>query len=135
MVALSATVLAVSVWLPWLTTAAHGGGHANAAGGSVGALELPQRFGAGQAIVLLSSALLVAGAMAGRGLAPGWASAAALLISGGIAALTAWYYQLHVTGEVSPSYGWYLGAAAATGAVACSAWALIDAFRHRRRVR
>jgi hypothetical protein len=66
LVALCAAILAVSVWLPWLTTRADGGGHANAIGGTVGNLVLPPRFGAGQLIALLASTLIVAGAMAAR---------------------------------------------------------------------
>jgi len=68
MVALFAAILSVSAWLPWLTTGINGGGWANAIGGSIGSLHLPHGFGPGQLIVLLSSALLVAGAMVGRGL-------------------------------------------------------------------
>jgi hypothetical protein len=135
LVALSAAVLAVSGWLPWLHTASHGGGRANAVGGAIGSLRLPERFGAGQLIVLLASTLLVAGAMAGRGILPRWASGAALAISVCIAALTAWYYRLHVDHSVSASYGWYLGAVAATAAIGCSVWALVDALRAGRSVR
>ena len=63
LVTLCAAILAVSVWLPWLTTSALGGGRANAIGGTVGSLVLPRGFGVGQLIVLLTSTLLVAGAM------------------------------------------------------------------------
>ena len=59
-----------TVWLPWLTTRAAGGGRASAIGGTVGSLVLPPRFGAGQLIVLLASALIVTGAMAARNLSP-----------------------------------------------------------------
>ena len=86
-------------------------------------------------IVLLASTLLVAGAMAGRGISPRRASGAALAISVGIAALTAWYYRLHVDHSVSASYGWYLGAVAAAVAIGCSLWALLDAVRAVRAVR
>ena len=55
LVVVSAAVLAVSVWLPWLHTAVGGGGHANAVGGAIGSLHLPERFGVGQLIVLLAS--------------------------------------------------------------------------------
>ena len=41
LVALFAATLAVSAWLPWLTTGADGGGRANAIGGTVGNLALP----------------------------------------------------------------------------------------------
>ena len=57
LVALCATGLTISSWLPWLTTSARGGGRANAIGGTLGSIALPPRFGAGQLIVLLSSVL------------------------------------------------------------------------------
>ena len=48
LVALCAAVLAVSVWLPWLTSRADGGGRANAIGGIVGNMPVPPPgFGAG----------------------------------------------------------------------------------------
>ena len=59
LVALCAAILAVSAWLPWLTTTADGGGRANAIGGTVGNLVLPPRFGAGQLIVLLASGIVL----------------------------------------------------------------------------
>lgn len=127
LVALFAVLLQISVWLPWLTTTAHGGGHANAIGGSVGSLELPPRFGAGQLIVLLASALLVAGAMAARDLSARLASLAALTISATIAGLTVWYYRLNVVAPVAAGYGFYLGAASVLGALGCSVWALVSA--------
>lgn len=132
LVVASAAVLAVSVWLPWLTTPARGGGRANAAGGTVGSLDLPDRFGAGQLIVLLASTLLVAGAMVAREISTRWACLAALTISLCIAALTAWYRHHYVGNSVSVSYGWYLGAVAAAAAIGCSLWALVDALRGRR---
>ena len=88
LVALCAVLLAITVWLPWLTTGADGGGHANAIGGTVGSLVLPARFGAGQLIALLASTLLVAGAMAARGLSSRVASVAALAVSLLLVALT-----------------------------------------------
>ncbi len=129
LVAFSAAVLVVSAWAPWLTTSAGGGGRANAIGGTHGSFELPARFGAGQLIVLLAATLLVAGAMAARGISPRSAAAAALLISAGVGALTFWYYRLHVGAAVVAGYGWYLAAGAAAGAVLCSLWALISALR------
>src|ERR1700684_3634256 len=84
LVALSAATVSVSAWLPWLTTGVNGGGWANAIGGTIGSRHLPHGFGPGQLIVLLSSALLVAGAMAGRGLSTKAASVAALAISLGV---------------------------------------------------
>ena len=80
LIAFCAAILAVAVWLPWLTTRAEGGGRANAVGGVVGNLSLPPHFGAGQLIALLASALIVAGAMAARGLSARLASSAALAI-------------------------------------------------------
>jgi hypothetical protein len=90
-------------------------------------LQLPPGFGAGQLIVLLASALLVAGAMLGRGLSVKPASLAALIISLLIVALVAWYYKLNVNPPVSAEYGLYVGGVAAVGAVACSVVSLIVA--------
>jgi hypothetical protein len=127
LVALCAAILAVSAWLPWLTTSVAGGGRANAIGGTVGSLELTPGFGAGQLIVLLTSTLLVAGAMTARGLSARMASVGALMISLLIAVLTYWYFHLYVSPPVSAAYGLYIGAAGALGAICFSAWALIDA--------
>jgi hypothetical protein len=132
LVTLCAAILAVSVWLPWLTTPALGGGRANAIGGTVGSLELNHGFGAGQLIVLLTSTLLVAGAMTARGLSTRAASIGALVISLLIAALTGWYFHLYVSPPVSASYGFYLGAAGAAGAIAFSVWALVEALMSER---
>ena len=125
LVALCAAILAVSVWLPWLTTRADGGGHANAIGGTVGNLVLPPRFGAGQLIALLASTLIVAGAMAARGLSARMSSTAALVISLLLVALSLWYYRINVHPPVSAGYGFYIGMAVAVAAVACSVWALV----------
>jgi len=128
LVALFAVVLWVSAWMPWLTTKTNGGGWANAIGGTHGNLELPPGFGAGQLIVLLSSTLLVAGALLGRGLSVRLASIAALVISLLIVALTVWYYKLNVKPPaVSAQYGLYVGAAAAVCAVVCSVWTVAAA--------
>ena len=79
---------------------------------------------------------IVGGRRDGRpGISPRWASVAALAISVCIAALTAWYYRLHVDHSVSASYGWYLGAASAAGALGFSLWALVDALRAGRSYR
>lgn len=128
LVALFAAILSVSVWLPWLTTAVNGGGHASAIGGSVGSLHLPRGFGVGQLIVLLAATLLVAGAMAGRGLSARLASVAALAISLLIAALTIWYYHLNIVPPITAGYGLYLGAGSTVGALGCSVWALTAVF-------
>lgn len=129
LVALFAAVVSVSAWLPWLTTSINGGGWANAIGGSIGSLQLPRGFGTGQLIVLLSSTLLVAGAMVGRGLSAKLASVAALVISLLVAALVVWYYDVNVKPPVSAAYGLYLGGAAAAAAVVCSLWALASSLR------
>ena len=129
LVALCALVLSVSVWLPWLTTGAAGGGHASAIGGAVGSVHLPPRFGAGQAIVLAAAVLLVAGAMVGRALFPRLAAAAALAVSAAIVGLIGWYYRLNVVQPLSAGYGLYLGAGAALAALGCSVWAVVTAGR------
>jgi hypothetical protein len=131
LVALFAAVVWVSAWLPWLTTKVNGGGWANAIGGSHGSLELPPGFGVGQLIVLLSSTLLVAGALVGRGLLARLASIAALAISLLIVALTVWYYKLNAKPPVSAEYGLYIGAFGAVCAVVCSVWAVAAALAGR----
>ena len=128
LVAFCAAVIAVSGWLPWLTTAAEGGGHASAIGGTFGSLRLPERFDAGQLIVLLASALIVAGAMTARGLSPRAAAVVALAISLMIGALTLRYYHLNVHPPVAAAYGLYVGAAAAVGAMLFSVWAIAAAW-------
>ena len=133
LVALCAALLAVSAWLPWLTTTAHGGGHANAIGGTVGSLSLPPRFGAGQLIVLLASMLAVAGAMAARGLSARLAAVVAVAISLLLAGLTVWYYYLNVRPPVAAGYGLYVGAGMTVAAVVCSLWALVAALPGNRR--
>ncbi|AQT81600.1 hypothetical protein B1R94_23635 [Mycolicibacterium litorale] len=132
LVALFAAVLSVSAWLPWLTTSVHGGGHASAIGGTLGSIVLPPHFGGGQLIVLLSSALIVTGAMVARNLSPRLAAAAALVISVLVGVLTYWYHHLNVGGSVSAGYGFYIGAVCAAGAVTSSIWALIAALTRRR---
>jgi hypothetical protein len=127
LVALFAAVVWISAWMPWLTTKDNGGGWASAIGGAHGSLRLPHGFGAGQLIVLLSSTLLVAGALLGRRLSMRLASIAALLISLLIVALTVWYYKLNVSPSVSAEYGLYVGAVAAVCAVVCSVWAVASA--------
>ena len=120
LVALFAATVSVSAWLPWLTTSINGGGWANAIGGSMGSLHLPSGFGTGQLILLLSSTLLVAGAMVGRDLSAKPAS---------VAALTVWYYVVNVKPPISAAYGIYVCGAATAGAVVCSLWALASSLR------
>lgn len=128
LVALFAAVLAVSAWLPWLTTSAGGGGRASAIGGTVGNLQLPPRFGAGQLIVLLASTLIVAGAMAARGLSARLASIAAIGISALLVALTVFYYWVNVAPPVAAAYGLYVGVGLSVAAVLCSIWTTVSAF-------
>ena len=128
LVAFCAAILAVAVWLPWLTTRAEGGGRANAVGGVQGSLTLPPHFGAGQLIALLASTLLVAGAMAARGFSARVASSAALAISVLIAVLTMWYYRMYVHGPVSAGFGLYVSAAVTGLAIALSVWAMVVAW-------
>ena len=129
LVALCAAILAVSAWLPWLIRRAYGGGRANAIGGIVGTMPVPPPgFGVGQLIVLLAATLIVAGAMAARGLSARLASSAALAISVLLVVLTVWYYRLYVYPPVSAGYGIYLGAAAAIAAVLLSVWAMAAAW-------
>jgi hypothetical protein len=132
LVALFAATVSVSAWLPWLTTGINGGGWANAIGGSAGSLHLPPGFRSGQLIVLLSSTLLVAGAMVGRGLLAKLASVAALVISLLVVALTVRYYDVNVKPPVSAAYGLYVGGGAAAAAVLCSVWALASSLRRGR---
>lgn len=127
LVTLSAAALAVSSWLPWLTTSAGGGGRASAIGGMVGSIVLPPRFGAGQLIALLSSVLIVLGAMAARGISARLAAAAAVVISLLATILTWWFYRANVQPPVTAGYGLYLGAAFAVVILVCSVWALLTA--------
>jgi hypothetical protein len=129
MVALFAAMVSMSVWLPWLTTGRGAGGWATAIGGSVDGLHVQQRFGTVQLIVLLSSALLVAGAVVGRGLSARTAPVAALVISLGVIALMVRYYSVNVKPPVSAAYGLYLGGVAAAAALLCSVWALAASLR------
>jgi hypothetical protein len=128
LVALCAAVVAISGWLPWLTTKANGGGRASAIGGTVGSLQLPPRFGAGQLIVLLAATLIVAGAMTARGLSPRVAALTGFGIALLVGGLTVWYYRLNVHGPVVAGYGLYIGAVGSIGAVVFSIWAVFSAW-------
>lgn len=132
LIVLCAALLSVSVWLPWLTTNVGGGGHATGIGGTVGSLELPDRFGLGQIITLLASVLLVVGAMAGRRFAPRGSSAAALALALGIGVLIGLYHLQNVAGDVAAGYGWYVGAVMAGAAALAAMWTLVDAVRSPR---
>ena len=128
LVVLFAAVIAVSGWLPWRTTSADGGGHSSAIGGwVVGYFGPPAKFDAGQLIVLLASALIVAGAMTARGLSARMSAVAALVLSLSIGGLTVVYYQQKIHPPVAVGYGLYIGAVATIVAAICSVWALISA--------
>lgn len=122
----------MSCWLPWLTTGADGGGHASAIGGTVGAVELPPGFGAGQLIVLGASVLLVAAAMTARDLLVPYSAIATLVLGLVLAGLVGWFHQEHVVGPVHAAYGFYLAATFAVAAAALAVWAVIGAVRARR---
>ncbi len=122
-VALSAAGLSVSSWLPWLIT---DGGRASAIGGAVGAITPPPRFGAGQLIVLLSSVLIVLGAMAARGISQRLAAAVAVVIAILVAVLIWWYFRVNAVEPVSVGYGFYIGAVCAAAVFASSLWALVS---------
>jgi hypothetical protein len=134
LVVLSAAILLVSAWLPWLVNpeskaGARDGGHASAVGGIVGDVPiLRSGFGVGQLIVLLSSTLIVAGAMAARCLSARLASSAALAISVLIVVLVVWYYRLYVYAPLSAGWGLYLGGAMALASVLLSVWAMAAAW-------
>ena len=126
LVAVCAAGLAGSSWLPWLTTSAGGGGRASAIGGTLGSITLPPRFGAGQLILLLSSVLIVLGAMVARGLSPRRAATAATAVSVLVGVLTWWFFHTNVIAPVVAGYGFYIGASCGAGVLACSIWALIS---------
>ena len=126
LVAVCAAGLAVSSWLPWLTTSAAGGGRASAIGGTLGSIMLPARFGAGQLILLLSSVLIVLGAMVARGVSRRWAAAAAVAVSVLVGVLTGWFFHTNVITPVGAGSGVYIGSACVVGVLACSIWALIS---------
>jgi hypothetical protein len=75
-------------------------------------------------MVLLSSVLIVLGAMVGRGLSPRLAATAAVLISILAATLAWWYFRTNVAGGVAAGYGLYIGGACALAALVSSVWAL-----------
>lgn len=124
LVSLFSAALSISAWLPWLTV--DGGGRASAIGGTVGSIALPPRFGAGQLVVLLSSVLIVLGAMAARGVSQRLAAVAAVVVAVVVAVLTWWYFHVHVVPPVSVGYGFYIGAVCAAAVLACSVWTLIS---------
>lgn len=128
-VVLCALVLLVSAWLPWLTTSAGGGGRANAIGGKLGQIAVPPPgFGVGQLMVLLSATLIVAAAMAARGLSARIASTAALSISVLLTVLAWWYFRLYVAPPIAAGYGFYIGGAATGVAVVLSVLAMVAAW-------
>lgn len=132
LVAVCAAGLAVSSWLPWLTTSAGGGGRASAIGGTLGSIAQPARFGAGQLIVLGSSVLIVLGAMVARGLSRRPAAAAAVAVSAAVGVLTWWYVHTNAVPPVRIGYGLYIGAVCTAGVSACSVWTLVTALGNDR---
>ena len=135
-VVLCALVLLVSGWLPWLTTSADGGGRANAIGGKFGQIAVPPPgFGVGQLIVVLSSTLIVAAAMAARGLSARIASTAALSISVLLTVLAWWYFRLYVAPPIAVGYGFYVGGVATAFAVVLSVLAMVAAWSEASRRR
>lgn len=133
LVVLCALVVLVSGFLPWLTTAADGGGRASGIGGKHGHIDFPPAgFGVGQLIVLLSSVLIVAAAMSARGLSSRVTSSVALGISVLAAALAVWYYRLYVTPPISAGYGFYIGAVAIIVAAALSVLTMLVAWGRNR---
>ena len=130
LVALCALVVAVSAWLPWLRSSAAGGGRANGIGGVAGTMPVPPPgFGVGQLIVLLAAALVVAGAMAARGISARMASTGALTISVAIVVLAVWYYRLYVYPPVSAAYGLYVAGSVASVAAVLSVWTMLAVWR------
>jgi len=132
LVAVCALVIAVSAWLPWLTAApaASGGGRANAIGGVSGAMPVPPPgFGVGQLIVLLSAGLVVAGAMAARGISARMASTVALGISVILVILAVWYYRLYVYPPVTAGYGLYIAGGAGLVAMLLSVWTMLAGWK------
>ena len=135
-VVLCALVLLVSAWLPWLTTSADGGGRANAIGGKLGQIAVPPPgFGVGQLMVVLSSTLIVAAAMAARGLSARIASTAALSISVLLTVLAWWYFRLYVAPPIAVGYGFYVGGVATAFAVVLSVLAMVAAWSETSRRR
>ena len=129
LVALCAALVAVSAWLPWLRSSA-GGGRANAIGGVAGSMPVPPPgFGVGQLVVLLAATLVVAGAMAARGISARLASTAALTISVVIVVLAVWFYRLYVYPPVSAGYGLYVAGGLALASVVLSVWAMLAAWK------
>ncbi|MCG5431078.1 hypothetical protein LV457_02065 [Mycobacterium sp. MYCO198283] len=128
-----ALVVSVSAWFPWLTTA--GGGTVSAIGGAhrVSDPNLPalDGFGVGQLMVLLAAVLAVAGAMTARGLSARGAAGAALVLAAAVSALIVVFYRSNAGPSYAVSFGLYVGAAGAVGAVAFSLWALAAALSSR----
>lgn len=129
LVALFAVAVSLSAWLPWLTAGKSGGGWATAIGGSIDGLHIQHRFGTVQLIVLLSTVLLVAGAVVGRGLSTRAASGVALVISLSVVALMMRFYSVNIKAPVSAAFGFYVAGTAAAAAVLCSVWALVSSLR------
>lgn len=126
LIAVAGLGVAGSVWLPWLRTAAGGGGRANAIGGTVGSLVLPPGFGAGQAILLVTSLLIVAGCMVGQRILDRIAPIAAVALALGLLALELVYYRTNVNDAIGVAFGLWVGAACSGVALILSVWALVS---------
>lgn len=128
-IVLCSVVVLVSAWLPWLVTNVGGGGRANAVGGKFGQIPVPPNgFGVGQLIVVLSSVLIVAAAMAARSLYGRIASTAALAISVLMIVLVGWYYRLYVADPITAGYGLWVACGAVAVAVALSVLTMVVAW-------
>lgn len=126
---LSAVILMISAWLPWLTTGS--GARATAIGGKYrDDVGFPHDgFGVGQLFVLLTSALIVAAAMAARRLSPRISSSVALVISVLLAVLAVWFYRLYVVPPIAAGFGFYIAVGTAVVAMVLSVLAMVAAWR------
>jgi hypothetical protein len=83
--------------------------------------------------VVLSSTLIVAAAMAARGLSARVASTAALSISVLLTVLTWWYFRLYVAPPIAAGYGLYVGGVATAVAIVVSVLAMVVSWSEVRR--
>ena len=134
LVALSAALVCRSAWLP-LTTSFIRAADVQRGSRTFGSITLPSRFGTGQLIVLLSSVLIVAGAMVARSLSPSSRGHHRTGPVVGDRDTHLVHYRLNVHSPVVAGYGFYLGAVFGVASVLCSVWALIAVFLGGRRIR
>ena len=124
---LCAVVMMVSARLPWLVI--DQSNRSNALGGKLGVIAFPPSgFGVGQLIVLLTSGLVVAAAMAARSLSPRISSTAALALSVLVTVLAVWYYRLYVASPISAGFGFYIAVVAGVVAAVLSVLTMIVAW-------